>query len=65
MLQNDFQIKQVLSRLGEQVLMRNASFLGIASPFDLDNIESALLHVARNAPTRDGTYKEFPESALS
>ena len=60
-LHNDFQINQVFSRLGEEVHMRNANFLRNASPFVLDNIESAVLHLARYAPTRGGTYKELPQ----
>ena len=51
-LNNDFQINQVFSRLGQEVQMRKANFLGKASPFVLDNISSAVIHVGRYAPTR-------------
>ena len=60
-LHNDFQIDQVLDRLGEEVQFRNANFLRNASPFVLDNVESAVVHVARYAPTQGGTFRELPE----
>ena len=37
-LHNDFQIYQVLDRLGAEVQFRNAKFLRNASPFVLDNV---------------------------
>ena len=48
-LDNDFQIDQVLYRLAEEVHFRNANFLSNASPFLLDNVASALAHVASYA----------------
>ena len=60
-LHNDFQIDQVHDRLGEEVQFRNANFLRNTSPFGLDNVESAVEHVARYAPTESGTFRELPE----
>ena len=60
-LDNDFQINQVFSRLGEEVQMRNANFLRNASPYVLDNIDCAVIQVARYAPSRGGSYKELPQ----
>ena len=61
LLHNDLQIKQVFSRLAEEVQMRNANCVRNGSPFVLDKIESAVLHVARFAPTRGGTSKQVPQ----
>ena len=60
-LHNDFQIDQVLEPLREKVQLRNANFLRNASPFVLDNVESAVVHVARNAPRQGGTLRELPQ----
>ena len=60
-IHNNFQIDQVLDRLGEEVQLRNANFLHNASPFVLDNVESAVVHVARYAPTQGGTFRELPQ----
>ena len=60
-LHNAFQIDQVLDRLGEEVQLRNTNFLRNASPFVLDNVESAVVHVARYAPTQGGTFRELPQ----
>ena len=51
LMHNDFQIDQVLERLGVVVHLRKGNFLRNASPFVLVNIESAVVHVARYAPT--------------
>ena len=60
-LHNDFQIDQVVYRLGEGLQLRNANFIRNASPFVLDNVESAVVHVARYAPTQGGTFRELPK----
>ena len=60
-LHNDFQTDEVLDRLGEEVQLRNVNFLRKASPFVLDNVESAVVHVARYAPTQGGTFRELPQ----
>ena len=60
-LHNDFQIDQVLDPLREKVQLRNANFLRNASPFVLDNVESAVVHVARYAHTQGGTFRELPQ----
>ena len=53
-LHNYFQIDYVLDRVGEEVPFRNANFMRNASPFVVDNIESAVLHVAIYAQTQGG-----------
>ena len=63
-LHNEFQINQVLDRLAQEVQFRNANFLPTASPFVLDNVESAVVHVARYAPTQDRTFREVKEFLL-
>ena len=60
-LHNHFNIDQVPDSLGEEVQFCNANFLRNASPFVLDNVESAVVHVARYAPTQGGTFRELPE----
>ena len=58
-LHKDFKSDQVLDRLGEEVHFRNAKFLLNASPFVLDNMYPAVLHVARYSPKEGGTYCEL------
>ena len=55
-LHNDFQIDQVLDRLGKEVQLRNANFIRNASPFVLDNVETAVGHFARYGPTQGDTF---------
>ena len=55
-LHNDFQSEQGLDRLGDDVPLRNSNFLPYASPFVCNNAESAVLHVARCAPTESCTF---------
>ena len=49
---HDFQIDQVVDRVGDELQFRNANFLGNGCHFVLDIVESALFHVARFAPTQ-------------
>ena len=44
----------MFSTESEEVQFRNANFLRNASPFVVDNIESAVVHVARYAQTQGG-----------
>ena len=60
-IHNDFQIDEVLDRLGEELTMRNANYLRNASPLALDSVESAVAHIARYAPTVGGTYLDLPD----
>ena len=60
-LHNEFQINQVLDRLGDEEQFRNANFFRNASHFVLDNVESAVVHVTRYAPTQGGTFPELPK----
>ena len=54
-LHKQFQIDQELARVGEELHFRNAMFLRNASPFVLDNVESAVGHVAPYPPTEGGS----------
>ena len=48
---NDFQIDEVLARMGDEVKYWNSYFLRNARPFVLDNFDWAVVQVARYAPT--------------
>ena len=52
-LDNDFQIDQVLYRLGEEVLFRNANFLRNSSPILFNSVSTA-----RYAPRQGDTFRE-------
>ena len=56
-LPKDFQSDQLLDWLAETVQFRNANFLRNARHFVLDNVYSALLHVARYAQTHIWSFR--------
>ena len=60
-LLNEFQIDEVLELIAQELRMRSANFLRNGSPFVLDSVESAVLHIARYSPIRGGTYQELPK----
>ena len=60
LIYNSFQIDEVLEKIEQEVQLRNANYLRNASPFALDSVECAVMHVARYNPTIGGTYLELP-----
>ena len=57
---NEFELDQILDNLGEEVLLRNAHYLRNASPFAIESIDNAVLHASRFTPLAGGNYQELP-----
>ena len=58
---NDFELDEIVRKILEQIIERNANFIQIRSGLVLNKVKCAAIHVSKHVPLAGASYKPLPK----